>query len=77
MEAIAVNTLIGIVSLLFGAMAVFPMLVESKPARKTPMIVDDDQVISVQPMAPASTGLRSVPMIGSEAERDPSQRRAA
>jgi hypothetical protein len=66
METLAINGLIGVVCLLFAAMAVFPMLVESKPARKTPILLEDDQVISIQPVAPTAPAIRPVAHIGDE-----------
>ena len=63
METILVNTVIGLAVLLFAAMAIFPMLIESKPARRTPFHADDDQVISIQPVATAR-GPRPVSPLG-------------
>jgi hypothetical protein len=53
MESIIVNTIIGFWLVLFGAMAVVPFLLESRPARETP--VQDDVVISIQPVAMPQT----------------------
>jgi hypothetical protein len=64
METILVNLIIGFAVLLFGAMAIFPMLIEGKPARRTPFHADDDQVISIQPVATAPQGLRPVSPLG-------------
>ncbi len=75
METILINGLIGVVSLLFAAMAVFPMLVESKPARKTPVMLDDDQIISIQPVATNRPAILPVAPIGDE--QAPAHRHAA
>jgi len=77
MEALVVNGLIGIVSLLFGAMALFPMLVERSTARKTPAMFEDDQVISVQPVAASPVSMRPAGQIGVGSEHAPEHRHAA
>jgi hypothetical protein len=74
METFIINGLIGVVSLLFAAMALFPMLVESKPARKTPVQLDD-QVISIQPVAPTTPAIRPVAHISDDPA--PTHRHAA
>jgi len=49
MESIIVNAIIGFWLVLFGAMAIVPFMIESKPARQTP--IEDDLIISIQPVA--------------------------
>jgi len=56
METVIVNAIIGFWLLLFGAMAVVPFLLEGKPVHQTP--VEDDQIISIQPVAPSGTPRR-------------------
>ena len=51
MESLAVNAIIGFWLILFGAMAVFPFVLDSKPARTTPLEVEEDRIISIQPVA--------------------------
>ncbi len=56
MEAVVINAIIGFWLVLFGAMAIFPFVIESKPSRRTPIEIADDQIISIQPVAmPQST----------------------
>jgi hypothetical protein len=71
METMLVNLVIGLAVLLFCAMAIFPMLLADKPARRTPIQADDDQVIGIQPLPPVSHGPRLV------AATDPDHRHAA
>lgn len=49
MESLVVNAIIGFWLVLFGAMAIVPFMIESKPARQTP--VEEDVIISIQPVA--------------------------
>jgi hypothetical protein len=48
METIVVNALVGFSLVLFGAMAIFPMLIEGKGDHQAPL--EDDQIISIQPV---------------------------
>ena len=49
MDSLIVNAIIGFWLVLFGAMAIVPFVLESKPARQTP--IEDDVIISIQPVA--------------------------
>ncbi len=49
MESLVINAIIGFWLVLFGAMAIAPFMIESKPARQTP--IEDDVIISIQPVA--------------------------
>lgn len=49
MDSLIVNAIIGFWLVLFGAMAIIPFVLESKPARQTP--IEDDVIISIQPVA--------------------------
>ena len=63
MEAVVINAIIGFWLVLFGAMAIFPFVIESKPSRRTPIEIADDQIISIQPVAmPQSTRHAPTPL---------------
>lgn len=49
MESLVINVIIGFWLVLFGAMAIVPFVIESKPAHQTP--IQDDVIISIQPVA--------------------------
>lgn len=51
MESLLINIIIGFWLIAFGAMAIFPFVIESKAATRTPARPVDDQVISIQPVA--------------------------
>ena len=74
MESLMLNALVGFVTILFGAMAIFPMLIDRNPA-STRVEVTEDQILSIQPVAPASN-LRHLPGASAPAA-SPSQRHAA
>lgn len=73
MESLIVNTIVGFWFVLFGAMAIVPFMLESKSARQTP--IEDDVIISIQPVAPANT--RRTPTPISIPSREPDGREAA
>ncbi|MDQ3653713.1 MAG: hypothetical protein M3457_01360 [Chloroflexota bacterium] len=58
METLIVNAIIGFWLVLFGAMAIVPFMIESKPARQTP--IEDDVIISIQPVAMPHTSSQPV-----------------
>lgn len=51
MESLLVNTIIGIWLIAFGAMALFPLVVDMRPGTTTRDTPVEDQVISIQPVA--------------------------
>jgi len=70
METLVINGLIGLFLVLFGAMAAFPFLVESRNARVTPLQYEDDQVLSIQPVAPpAPRTINPLPVAASAPDR--------
>ena len=58
METIVVNAIIGFSLVLFGAMAIFPMLIEGKGVHRSPL--EDDQIISIQPVATSPSAPRAL-----------------
>jgi hypothetical protein len=64
MESLLVNVIIGFWLVLFGAMAIFPFVMETRATRRTPVELTEDQIISIQPVAPASN-LRPITSITS------------
>ncbi len=74
MESLIVNAIIGFWLVLFGAMAVVPFIIESKPARQTP--IEDDVIISIQPVAMPQTSQQPVTPI-SIPTQEPDRREAA
>jgi hypothetical protein len=60
MESLLLNTIVGFWLVLFGAMAIFPFVIETKSARSTPARAEEDQVISIQPVAAAPRSITSI-----------------
>ncbi len=74
MDSLVINAIIGFWLVLFGAMAIVPFLIESKPARQTP--IEDDVIISIQPVAMPHSSRQPVTPI-SIPTREPDRREAA
>ncbi len=74
MESLAINLIIGIWLVLFGAMAIVPFVIESKPARQRP--VEEDVIISIQPVAMEPASRRPVTPISIPSQA-PDRREAA
>lgn len=74
MESLIVNAIIGFWLVLFGAMAIVPFMLESKPARQTP--IEDDVIISIQPVAMPQSSRKPVTRI-SIPTQEPGRREAA
>lgn len=74
MESLIVNAIIGFWLVLFGAMAIVPFVLESKPARQTP--IEDDVIISIQPVAMPQTSRQPVTSISIPIQ-EPDRREAA
>ena len=51
MESLLINIIIGFWLVAFGAMAVFPFIIESRAATGRTQRPVDDQVLSIQPVA--------------------------
>jgi len=51
MESLLINIIIGFWLVAFGAMAIFPFVIESKAGTRTARQPVDDQVLSIQPVA--------------------------
>jgi hypothetical protein len=51
MESLLVNTIIGIWLVAFGAMALFPLLIDIRSTSTRQEAPVDDQIISIQPVA--------------------------
>ncbi len=65
MESIVINGLIGIVTFIFAVLALGPALLSSD-SRQTPIKVEEDRIISIEPVpfdrpAPRSVTPRAVP----------------
>lgn len=76
MEMLLVNLAVGLFLLLFSAMAIAPFLIEGKPARQAPL--EDDIVISVQPVASSPATAQPLPTISVLApSSQPARREAA
>lgn len=56
MESLLINVIIGFWLVAFGAMAIFPFVIESKGSKRTALRPVDDQVISIQPVAMVDRG---------------------
>ena len=76
METVVVNAIIGFWLVLFGVMAIFPFVVEGKPARRTPLDLADDQIISIKPVADAPSVRQPLAPIAMPTP-DPDHREAA
>lgn len=74
MESLIIYVLTGFWLVLFGAMAIVPFLLESKPPRHTP--ITDDVIISVQPVAMPQTPRHAITSITVPAG-EPERREAA
>ena len=76
MDSLVINTIIGFWLVLFGAMAILPFMLEGKTARRTPIDVQDDVVISIQPVRTPHTTVHPItPLVMPTPE--PDQREAA
>lgn len=75
MESLVVNVIVGFWLVLFGAMAVFPLLLSGKPARQATL--EDDVVISIQPVAETPAAPRPLTSISIIAPRSNPDRREA
>ncbi len=72
MESLVINVIIGLWVVLFGAMAIVPFVIEGKPAQQRP--IEDDVIISIQPVAMPRTASHPVTSISIPA---PDRREAA
>ena len=83
MESLLINIIVGFWLVAFGAMAIFPFIIESggatrsirpqaQPRAQRPI---DDQVLSIQPVAMVDRGRG--PILEPEAAPDPAHRQAA
>jgi hypothetical protein len=76
METLVVNAIIGLFLALFGAMAIVPFLIEGNSTRTTPLALEDDQIISIKPVADSQVGRYPVTPIAMPATK-PDHREAA
>lgn len=51
MESLLINVIIGFWLLAFGAMAIFPLLIDLRSGRTPAQVPAEDQIISIQPVA--------------------------
>ena len=50
MESIVINSLIGIVTFIFAVLALGPALFASDNNRQTPIQIEEDRIISIEPV---------------------------
>jgi hypothetical protein len=77
METLVINVIITFWLLFFSAMAILPFVVETREARRTPLDLIDDQIISIKPVADGDTPPRPLTPSASVASHGPDQRDAA
>jgi len=75
MESLLINIIVGFWLVAFGAMAIFPFVIEIRAGTRTNQRLLDDQVISIEPVAMVDRARR--PIGEPSLAADPVQRHAA
>ncbi len=77
METFVIHALIGFWLVFFSAMAIFPLVTESKPARSPSLDLVDDLIISIQPDADFPSSRQPLTSLATVSSREPDRREAA